>query len=99
MRWPTRPTGRMPNSGWRGSPILCWWDPRAEWRRCGPDAWIRQAGTRCLHILAEDKRRLLRPEVRLVPAQPDAGLSCPMRPPKAVTKHISQGKGDEEMLK
>jgi len=70
--WPIRPTEPLPNSGSREFPTLCWWELRAEWRRCGLDVWIRQAGTRCLHILANGRRRLLLSKVRLAATQPAA---------------------------
>jgi hypothetical protein len=84
--WPIRPTEPTSNLASRGSPILCWWEPRVEWKRCGRDAWIREAGTRCLPILANGWRRLLRSKAKLSPTQPAAGRGCPKLPPKAVSK-------------
>jgi peroxiredoxin len=54
--------------------------------RVEKDVWIRQAGTRCLHILANGRRRLLLSEVSLAPTQPAAGRSCRKSPPRAVSK-------------
>ncbi len=81
-----RPTEPLLNSDSCGFPTLCWWVPRAEWRRCGQAVWTTQAGTRCLHILASGKRQLLLSKARLAPTQPAAGRSCPKRPSRAVNK-------------
>ncbi len=70
---------RVPNT-------LCWWEPRARLRRCGLGVWIRQAGTRCLPILANGNRPLVLSEARLAPTQPAARRSCRVAPPKPANK-------------